>query len=59
MDEQVKQKEYHWTEMWYNMDLQDSDEIEIADIYDDMQWWYEYQLSDWQQSISLMDDEQC
>lgn len=59
MDEQVKKKEYHWTEMWYNKDLQDSDEVEIADIYDDMEWWYEYQMSDWQQSIGLMDEEQC
>ncbi len=38
-------KEYYWTEMWYN---QDKDSEEVNDIYDDMQWWYQYQLSDWE-----------
>lgn len=37
-------KEYYWTEMWYNKNL---DKEEVEDIYSDMEWWYEYQMQDY------------
>ena len=47
MDEKVigTEKEYYWSEMWYNKAI---DRDSILDIYDDMEWWLEYQLEDWQ-----------
>lgn len=36
------QREYYWKEMYYNSDIRDNDEC--LDIYDDMEWWYLYQL---------------
>lgn len=47
MDEKVieTEKEYYWGEMWYNKDI---DMDSILDIYNDMEWWLEYQLEDWQ-----------
>ena len=41
------QREYYWKEMDYNEDIRDNDEY--LDIYDDMEWWYEYQLEDWEE----------
>lgn len=47
-DEQKnKEKEYYWSEMWYNNLNRDTEEIEVIDIYEDMEWWYRYLMKDW------------
>lgn len=47
-DEQKnKEKEYYWSEMWYNNLNKDIEEIEVIDIYEDMEWWYRYLMKDW------------
>ena len=40
MDELDIIKEYYWKEMYYNIDIRDNNEYE--DIYNDMEWWYDY-----------------
>lgn len=42
MDEYSITHEYYWTEMEYNKDKRNDDRY--LDIYDDMEWWYLYQL---------------
>lgn len=42
MDEYSITREYYWTEMEYNKDKRNDDRY--LDIYDDMEWWYLYQL---------------
>lgn len=42
MDEYDITREYYWTEMYYNLDKRNNDKC--ADIYNDMEWWYLYQL---------------
>lgn len=47
MDEldNINNKEYYWKEMYYNINIRDDEDYK--DIYDDMEWWYEYQLKEW------------
>ena len=42
MNEYSITQEYYWTEMEYNKDKRNYDKY--LDIYDDMEWWYLYQL---------------
>lgn len=47
-DEQKNEdKEYYWSEMWYNNLNIDMEEVELIDIYEDMEWWYKYLMRDW------------
>lgn len=41
----INNKEYYWKEMYYNINIRDNEDYK--DIYDDMEWWYEYQLKEW------------
>lgn len=40
-------KEYYWKEMYYNKEIKDDDDY--LDIYNDMEWWYQYQLEEWEE----------
>lgn len=45
LNSNYKEKEYYWKEMYYNLDIRDNEEYD--DIYDDMEWWYEYQIGEY------------
>ena len=40
-------REYYWKEMNYNKEIKDDDNY--LDIYNDMEWWYQYQLEEWEE----------
>ena len=43
MDDYLEEEEYYWTEMDYNYYYK---KHHYKDIYNDMEWWYKYQLQD-------------